>query len=150
MSYKLRGITHACTHNAYKHTTTQGEGEGRAEGECVTQKGRLYVWVERCPMCLGALDRFHAPISNETHRPRHTHTHTHTNSMLGILSAQLPASDEKSMARGERRRDRRTKISKREICYNMPSLMVAGECSNSSYKTSFECFWLKKGFLRQH
>lgn len=99
-------------------------------------------------MCLGALDRFHAPISNETHRPRHTHTHT--NSMLGILSAQLPASDEKSMARGERRRDRRTKISKREICYNMPSLMVAGECSNSSYKTSFECFWLKKGFLRQH
>ena len=40
-------------------------------------------------MCLGAFDRFHAPISNETHRLRRTR------SLLGILSAQLPASDEK-------------------------------------------------------
>lgn len=31
-----------------------------------------------------------------------TRTHTHdTHSLLGIVSAQLPASDEKSMARGE-------------------------------------------------
>lgn len=31
MSYKLRGIIHACIHNADKHTT-QGEDDGRAEG----------------------------------------------------------------------------------------------------------------------
>lgn len=71
------------------------------EGLRVEHRGRLRR-VERCTMGLLALERFHAPISNETHRPRHTYTHTHdTHSLLGIVSAQLPASDEKSMARGE-------------------------------------------------
>lgn len=75
-------------------------------------------------MCLGALERFHAPISNEMHRPRHTHTHT----LLGIFSAQLPASDEKSMARGETEKSR-TKICKER---NLLSLKVAREGSNYS------------------
>lgn len=66
------------------------------EGLRVEHRGRLRRG-ERCTMGLLALERFHAPISNETHRPRHTYTH----SLLGIVSAQLPASDEKSMARGE-------------------------------------------------
>lgn len=64
-----------------------------------TREG-LRVKQRRRP-CLGravpnvprALERFHAPISNEMRRPRHTHPHTH--SLLGILSAQLPASDKK-------------------------------------------------------
>lgn len=110
--------------------TNTPHGAKMKEGLRVKQRRRLCVWVERCPMCLGALERFHAPISNETHRARHTHTHT----LLGILSAQLPTSDEKSMARGERQKNKDKQ--KREICYNMHSVMVAAECSNYSYSIS--------------
>lgn len=45
------------------------------EGLRVEHRGRLRR-VERCTMGLLALERFHAPISNETHRPRHTYTRT--------------------------------------------------------------------------
>lgn len=75
MSYKLRGITHACTRNGFKHTTQGRRWKEKVKG--LKQRGRLSVWVEQCPMCLGALERFHAPISNETHTTRHTQTHTH-------------------------------------------------------------------------
>lgn len=101
MSCESRGISHACTHNAYKYTTTHSEDEGKAEVECVCvcvkQRARLSVWVERCPMCLGALERFHAPISNKTHRPTHTHIHTkHSHTHCWAFTLPSYPSDEKT------------------------------------------------------
>lgn len=74
-------------------TFTDPCDEGWRADECADERGEegLCVWVERCPVCLGALERFHAPISNEMHRTRHTLSDT----LLGIHSAHLPASDEK-------------------------------------------------------
>lgn len=54
---------------------------------------------------------------------------SHTHTLLGIFSAQLPASDEKSMARGETEKESRTKICKER---NLLSLKVAREDSNYS------------------
>lgn len=69
-SYELRGITHACITNTPCRTKM-------IEGLRVGHGGRVPVWVERRTTGLLALERFHAPISNEMHRPRHTrHTHT--------------------------------------------------------------------------
>lgn len=111
VSYKSRGITHACTHNAHKYTTARGEDERRAGGECVCKtEARLCVWVELCPMCLGALERFHAPISNETHRPRHMHTNTHTLS----LPSYPYQTKKKNMAQD--RQGQQTKDNQRDRC----------------------------------
>lgn len=62
--------------------------------------------------------------------------HTHTHTVLGILFAQLPASDRKKkeawhvVKDGERAEQ---SCGKREICYNMLSLIAAPECSDYSH-----------------
>ena len=121
MSYKLGGITLACTPvMPTNNTDTAQQHRAKMKGG-LKLRGRLCVCVEWWwPMCLGALERFHAPISSETHRPRHTHTHahthrqtdTHTNTLLGILSTQLPRQMKKSMARGERQKNKDTQREK--------------------------------------
>lgn len=68
------------------------------EGLRVEHRGRLGRPVHHGPSGFGAISCPHKQWNAQTQ----THVHTHdTHSLLGIVSAQLPASDEKSMARGE-------------------------------------------------
>ena len=116
-----RNHTRMHTRNAYKQhrhsPAAQGEDEGRAKTErktlCLCR-----VVVANVPWSFGAIScphkQWNAQTQTHTHARTHTQTdrHTHTNTLLGILSTQLPRQMKKSMARGERQKNKDTQREK--------------------------------------
>lgn len=122
MSYKLGGITHACTPVMPTNNTTQGEDEGRAKTERKTLC--LCRVVANVPWSIGAISCPHKQWNAQTQTSTHTQAHTRTHS----LAFSLPSYRVGWKKAWHVVRDRRTKIRKER---NQPQHAFTNGCSRA-------------------
>lgn len=134
-------------HASIMPTKTHHVGRRPSNGGGEEERRRLRVCAGRCTTGLLALERFHAPISNETHKPRHTRaTIIHTFWWaLSLPSYPHLINKKKKVWHVVGDKEEQSKES------NLPKHTFMNGCCRvlqpSIAAYSLECYWLKTDIL---